>query len=228
MRARRALGWTAAILLSLTTLGCVPEAAPGTGQATTFVSVVDGDTVETSEGTVRIVGIDTPERGECGADRAAAALEGVLTRGEAIVLESSSDKNDRDRYGRLIRFVTTSSGVDVALYQLEVGNAVARYDSSDGYPRHPREAAYRSAQRASLGADGSVVTVECQGTGDSASHADGWWEQYSSCAKLRTNDVGHPAGPFSRDDPAQADVYDWFANRTGNNGDGDGDGLACE
>jgi len=31
-----------------------------------FVAVVDGDTVETSEGTVRIIGIDTPERGECG------------------------------------------------------------------------------------------------------------------------------------------------------------------
>ena len=25
-----------------------------------------------------------------------------------------------------------------------------------------------------------------------------------------------------------AEIYDWFANRTGNNGDGEGHGLACE
>lgn len=29
-------------------------------------------------------------------------------------------------------------------------------------------------------------------------------------------------------DPAEAAIYDWFANGTGNNGDGEGDGLACE
>ena len=35
-------------------------------------------------------------------------------------------------------------------------------------------------------------------------------------------------GPFDRDDPAQAEIYEWFAFGTGNRGDGDGDGLACE
>lgn len=27
---------------------------------------------------------------------------------------------------------------------------------------------------------------------------------------------------------AEAEIYDWFANRTGNNGDGNQDGIACE
>jgi len=41
-------------------------------------------------------------------------------------------------------------------------------------------------------------------------------------------------GPLRRElygprvDPAEAAIYDWFANGTGNNGDGEGDGLACE
>lgn len=51
-----------------------------------------------------------------------------------------------------------------------------------------------------------------------------WWGAYSSCGKLRENDLGLPVGPFDRDDPAEAEQYDWFANQTGNNGDG----LACE
>ena len=61
-----------------------------------------------------------------------------------------------------------------------------------------------------------------------APSVDEWWRQYSSCTKLKKNTNGHPTGPFSRDNPPEAAVYDWFANGTGNNGDGEGDGLACE
>ncbi|MDQ2669592.1 MAG: hypothetical protein M3Y31_03095, partial [Gemmatimonadota bacterium] len=57
---------------------------------------------------------------------------------------------------------------------------------------------------------------------------DAWWTKYSSCTKLKKNTVGDPTGPFRGDDPRQADIYDWFAYGTGNHGDGDDDGLACE
>ena len=105
--------------------------------------------------------------------------------------------------------------------QLEAGNAIARYDSTDGYPAHPREAAYHAAQLASRGADGSVITLACRDRATATvapAMGNRWWEQYSSCAKLKENTLGHPTGPFDRDDPAQAEIYDWFANRTGNNG----------
>ncbi|MBD8023682.1 thermonuclease family protein [Microbacterium gallinarum] len=195
----------------------------------TFVEVIDGDTIETSAGTVRIIGIDTPERGECGDVQAAAAISGMLSAGDAVELGVPAGQNDQDRHGRLIRYVATASGVDLGLMQLEAGNAVARYDSRDGYPAHPRETAYHASQVAALGPDGAVVTVACRQTAPVAPPTgDGWWEQYSSCTKLKKNSVGHPTGPFSRDDPSQAGAYDWFAIRTGNNGDGDGDGLACE
>lgn len=194
-----------------------------------FVAVVDGDTIETSAGTVRIIGIDTPERGECGDLQASSAVSGLLSAGDPVELALPAGQNEQDRYGRLIRYVTTASGVDLGLMQLEAGNAVARYDSRDGYPAHPRETAYHAAQVATVGPDGSVVTAECQAAAPLAPPAgERWWEQYSSCTKLKKIDMGHSTGPFSRDDPSQAEAYDWFAHRTGNNGDGDGDGLACE
>lgn len=203
-------------------------------QAAIFVAVVDGDTLRTSAGTVRLMGIDTPERGECGHAEASAAIGRLLSAGDRVTLELPKGQNDRDRYDRLVRYVLTADGVDLGLVQLQAGNAIARYDSTDGYPRHPREAAYHAAQLASLGPDGSVITTSCQGNARSSGvpltpdSGDRWWTQYSSCGKVKRNTVGHPTGPFRQDDPAEAAIYDWFAHGTGNSGDGDRDGLACE
>jgi endonuclease YncB( thermonuclease family) len=220
-----------------------PWTPAGDVQASTFVAVIDGDTVETAAGTVRIIGIDTPERGECGYDEASTALGRALAKGAAISLELPAGHDDTDRYGRLLRSISTEAGVDIGLMQIEAGLAIARYDSRDGYPAHPREEAYRAAQRATQGPNRTVVTTAC--AGDAADRslpaetpappappavpgAERWWEQYSSCTKLKQNTVGHPTGPFARSDPAQAEQYEWFAFGTGNRGDGDGDGIACE
>lgn len=214
-------------------------AEPTKTPETTFRSVVDGDTIETSAGTVRIIGIDTPERGVCGYEQASAALAAVLRRGDAVVLELPAGENDRDKHDRLIRYVTTQAGVDLGLLQLQAGNAVARYDSRDGYPSHPREAAYHAAQLATLGADGAVITTACKPTVAAAPLKSGnepatvaptnvWWTKYFSCSKVKRNTVGDPRGPFHKSDPSEAQIYDWFENGTGNNGDGDDDGIACE
>ena len=218
------------------TPSATPTSTPSPPQPSgvAFLSVVDGDTIETSAGTVRLIGIDTPERGECGDFEASAAISRLLAVGDPITLELPPGQNDRDQYGRLIRYVATAAGADLGLMQLAAGNAVARYDSTDGYPAHPRERAYHAAQVASLGADGSIVTTSCRArvpTTDptKAPVADDlWWTKYSSCSKLKKNTVGDPTGPFRKDDPAQADIYDWFESGTGNNGDGDDDGVACE
>ena len=205
------------------------ESTTAASESAGFASVIDGDTIETSAGTIRIIGIDTPERGECGHDEASAAIERLLAPGDPVTLDLPPGQNDHDRHGRLLRYVITESGVDLGLMQLEAGNAIARYDATDGYPAHPNQDIYHEAQRASSGPAGNVITTACQNQAPPPSPPDGrWWERYSSCAKLKRNTAGHPTGPFDRDDPAQAEVYDWFANRTGNNGDGDQDGLACE
>ena len=205
----------------------------------TFSAVVDGDTVETSQGTVRLIGIDSPERGECGHDEASMAIGRVVSVGDVVTLDLPEGQNDRDSYGRLLRYVITESGVDLGQMQVEAGNAIARYDSTDGYPAHPRQAAYHAAQLASAGPDGSVITIVCREEPQESVAPlaapvapvvteEPWWEQYGSCSRLKKNTVGHPKGPFSVDDPAEVEIYNWFQFGTGYRGDGDGDGLACE
>lgn len=254
MPVRGIWGSTVAVVVAAALVGCAsastPDAAP-TGSPTaavTLAAVIDGDTVETSAGTVRIIGIDAPERGECGYDAAAAIIGALLTPGDPITLVLPEGQNPEDRHGRLVRYVDTVDGVDVGSAVLAAGLAVARYDSADGYPAHPRETDYHAAQLATLSTDGFVTTVDCGAEAVAAEQAriaaeeaaadvpvappvaaiDEWWRQYSSCTKLKKNADGHPVGPFSRDNPAEAAIYDWFANGTGNNGDGEGDGLACE
>lgn len=208
-----------------------PKPVSSPSNSVAFASVVDGDTIRTSAGTVRLIGIDTPERGECGHDEASAAIGRLLSPGDSVTLELPTGQNDHDSHGRLIRYVATDAGVDVGFMQIEAGNAIARYDSTDGYPAHPREEAYRAAQIAGLAADGVVLTTSCDNPAPAPAvspDAERWWERYSSCARLKKNEVGDPTGPFDRGDPADAEIYDWFAHRTGNNGDGDNDGLACE
>lgn len=209
------------------------------GEPATLVSIIDGDTIETSQGTVRLIGIDAPERGECGYADATGVLETTILVDETVYLDLPAGQNDQDSYGRLIRYAATEHVDDLGMLLLAEGHAVARYDSSDGYPKHPREGAYREAQRATL-QNGRVITTACaKQTADAAaaaplpaaaspSSSGNWWQQYGSCAQLKRNTAGHATGPFDVNDPAELDIYNWFAYGTGHKGDGDGDGLACE
>lgn len=210
-----------------------PQPDPGKlgSSAVTFISVTDGDTVVTSAGKVRIIGIDTPERGQCGFDQAAGAIDALLSAGDPVILEAAAGLDDQDRYDRLLRYVITDKGIDVGLMQLKAGNAVARYDSTDGYPRHPRETEYHNAQIATTTPSGGPIVPGCEASAPPVAppaNSNEWWTQYGSCSKLKKNTNGHPTGPFSANDPSEVAIYNWFAYGTGHRGDGDGDGLACE
>lgn len=128
-----------------------PTSAPADGPGYTVTHVVDGDTIDVTGGVrVRLIGIDTPERGACGATEATAALR-ALVDGRRVVLVPGA-RDDVDRYGRLLRYVEVD-GVDVNLEMLRQGRAVARYDSRDGYGAHARERAYIQADAATPGHD---------------------------------------------------------------------------
>lgn len=80
------------------------------------VSVIDGDTIVVSlagtEETVRYIGIDTPEprregAPECGS-KEASEYNRDLVEGETVRL--IPDEEDRDRYGRLLRYVYVGEG----------------------------------------------------------------------------------------------------------------------
>ncbi len=65
--------------------------------------VVDGDTFVLAGGErVRVLGIDTPEKGMPLSEEATELLE-QLIEGKAVTLES--DRTDKDRYGRSLRYV---------------------------------------------------------------------------------------------------------------------------
>ena len=109
--------------------------------------VVDGDTVEVAGiGTIRVIGIDTPERGECGYDKASHVMADlVLTRTVTLV---PGARDDVDRYERMLRYVDVDD-TDTGLQLIRRGFAIARYDSRDGYGSHTREARYIDADAAS-------------------------------------------------------------------------------
>lgn len=71
---------------------------------TAFISrVVDGDSVELKDGTeVRLLGINAAERGQLCYQEAANKLK-ELIEGKNVILEK--DVEDKDQYGRLLRFV---------------------------------------------------------------------------------------------------------------------------
>lgn len=104
--------------------------------------VVDGDTIDTTAGRIRLIGIDTPERGDCNATAATDALQSLINSAGNQVRLVPGAREDTDRYGRLLRYVEAPDGTDLNLQLVNSGLAVARYDSRDGYGSHPREATY--------------------------------------------------------------------------------------
>ena len=122
--------------------GGKPPALPGT---VTFV--VDGDTLHVQlpndrEERVRVLGIDTPERGECGYARARAFARRLA---DAVRVELTTDPTQarRDRFGRLLAYVTLGDVRDLGEEQLKRGYArVFVYDRA-----FQRLDEYRAAER---------------------------------------------------------------------------------
>jgi len=124
-----------------------PRGSAAATQTGTVTKVVDGDTVDVGGvGRIRVIGIDTPEREACGYESATQAMS-MLVLGRLVTLVPGAT-NDADRYGRLLRYVDVGGAEDAGLSLVEDGWAIARYDSRDGYGRHPREDQYVAADAA--------------------------------------------------------------------------------
>ena len=76
---------------------------PTAGNTTTarVTKIVDGDTIRTTKGTIRLVGIDTPERGRCNAAKATAKTRKLVPVGSRVTLTRPTGNNNKDRYGPL-------------------------------------------------------------------------------------------------------------------------------
>jgi endonuclease YncB( thermonuclease family) len=81
---------------------------PPGAEGVTVASITDGDTldVRADDGSVfevRIIGTNTPERGECFADEAARVLAALVPPGSRIGM--TSDVSDIDQFDRLLRYL---------------------------------------------------------------------------------------------------------------------------
>jgi len=101
-----------------------------------LIKVVDGDTIKVDfDGqieTVRLVSVDAPESvapGQpvgCMGKESATFLQNLLIDQSIVYLQKDDMQGNRDRYGRLLRFVFLSDGKDVGLEILKSGLAKAK------------------------------------------------------------------------------------------------------
>ena len=139
MRANLLLVVAAAGLLTVPVAPATAHPVVPKPQTAVVASVLDGDTVRLETGQdVRLVGIDAPDHGDCGFEVAQARLA-RLVEGRTVKLVAPIE--NKDQYGRLLRYVQVGKK-DTGLKMIRAGLAVARYDSRDGYSKHPREKLY--------------------------------------------------------------------------------------
>jgi micrococcal nuclease len=214
----------ALVLVALTAAAVAATAEPAANGSFTLrgtVSyVVDGDTiaVRLANGRherVRLIGIDTPERGDCLSARATGQAQ-RLANGRRVVLRGDASQDTRDRYGRLLAYAWVG-GRDLGYHQVASGLArVYVYNRP-----FQRLSAYRRAEQLGRGRTENVwrgcATTVAPPPPASAGNCD---PSYPTVCipppppDLDCADVPHKAFAVRGADPHRFD--------------GDGDGLGCE
>jgi micrococcal nuclease len=132
--------------------------------------VIDGDTVvvlmEGKEETVRLLGIDTPETVDprkpmqCFGEEASAETRSLLN-GRQVTLRNDPTQSDRDKYGRLLRYVFRDDGLFVDEYLVKTGFA---YEYTYFGVPYKYQTAFRADQKsAKLAGLGLWATSTCAG-----------------------------------------------------------------
>lgn len=99
--------------------------------------IIDGDTIVTEIGNVRLLGMNTPERGERGFLEAKEFLEDLILN-ESVVLEYVGER--QDKYGRILAYVFfEGENVNTKIVEEGFGNYYF-YDGKDIYSNDLEEA----------------------------------------------------------------------------------------
>ena len=117
-----------------------PEPAPAASESL-VTRVIDGDTIVVGTERVRLLGIDASETGECYGRDATLHLNHVAI-GKQVRLEPDPSQDDRDRYGRLLRYVRMPSGTNLNQYM--IGEGYAHEYTYDAAYQH--QAAFTAAE----------------------------------------------------------------------------------
>jgi endonuclease YncB( thermonuclease family) len=113
--------------------GCGQEAEEAAQARATVARIGDGDTLDLRNGArVRLVQVDAPELGqnECYAREARRELERLARPGALISIEADPGLDDRDRYGRLLRYVHREE-VNVTVELVRRGAAAPYFRGGD-------------------------------------------------------------------------------------------------
>lgn len=130
------------------------------GELYVVTSVIDGDTIKVkidgSIETVRFIGMDTPETKDprkpvqCFGREATSKMQSYA-QSNSVRLEADSSQGDRDKYGRLLRYVYAENGENIA-YEMIKGGYAHEYTYNMPYKYQEQfKAAYRSAREANAG-----------------------------------------------------------------------------
>ncbi len=121
--------------------------------------VIDGDTLDVTLASgmrerVRVIGIDTPERGACYFTQASHRTTS-LTLGKRVVLRGDPTQDTRDRYSRLLAYVDIGGSQDLGVRLVREGYA-AVYVFERPFARLT---AYRSAAASAKSANAGLYTA---------------------------------------------------------------------
>ncbi|HUV17684.1 MAG TPA: lamin tail domain-containing protein [Ilumatobacteraceae bacterium] len=156
--------------------------------------IVDGDTLYVSgpagELEVRIIGVNTPESGECFYEEATDALAGLVDGNDLVLVV---DRSDADQFGRALRYVETTDGVDVGAELVADGFAIARRYPPDDARADRYADLQRDAQAAGRGLWASdacgasdldgveiVIDVNADAPGDDGVNLNGEWVRFTN------------------------------------------------
>lgn len=135
------------------TAGDPNEPIPSDADIATVISLTDGDTLDVTlvDGTtdaVRLIGINSPETGECWSNESTLALAAVAPVGSQIGL--TTDVSDRDQFDRLLRYLWVG-GLHVNEELVRKGAAISRRYPPDTAMAQRFESSQIEAQSNSLG-----------------------------------------------------------------------------
>jgi micrococcal nuclease len=127
--------------------------------------VVDGDTVDVKIGStterVRLLGINAPESvdpkksAECFGKEAGEEMKSLLPSGTEVELLPDETQSDKDKYGRILRYVFSKNNGDVGLKMIRLGFA-REYTFKTPYEKQQE---YKNAEMIAKSADLGLWSV---------------------------------------------------------------------
>jgi micrococcal nuclease len=190
-----------AVAMTAIVTACLPvnTAAPIERSSSTgwqVSRVTDGDTLTVSRGTsvltVRLIGINAPETGECLSTQATNTLRALVQDGPLTLVR---DVSDRDAYRRALRYVLSADGRDVGARLVSRGLAWARryppdvaraerYDRLQSRARDTRRGLWSpTACGAATGADIQISGIRADAFGDDNRNLNDEWIQFTNVGK---------------------------------------------